>query len=326
MDLFVMDSERQISQRVRSFSMDLAFGADENDFSLEVHGPCAIGPGCYVFVPGTEYGGVVTKLKPTRSAAGEAVSYEGQTWHGILNNHVIIPDPGVAHYEPSGDADSVMGTLIGRLGIGDLFETYQTAGVNVTGAFRYAPAYGGICDMLRKVGYRLSVRFGLKSRKCSLHAIPVRDFGDAPGAAGHTPYSATLDYRPFNHIVALGKGEGKDRAVVDLYADENGNISTTQTLTGLLERTYVYDAKGTDAGELEDKARDKLSSLRETNEVDIDLKYRSGISVGDSVTVVSTFARIKTTSTVGKLVVSVKNGRCVVTPSFATSKVLEDYD
>lgn len=326
MDLFVMDSERQIRKRVRSFSMDLAFGADENDFSLEVHEPCAIGPGCYVFVPGTEYGGVVTKLKPTRSAAGEAVSYEGQTWHGILNNHVIVPDSGTTHYEPSGDADSVMGTLIGRLGIGALFETYQTAGVNVTGAFRYAPAYDGICDMLRKAGYRLSVRFGLRSRKCSLHAVPVRDFGDASGVAGHTPYSATLDYRPFNHIVALGKGEGKDRAVVDLYADESGNISTTQTLTGLLERTYVYDVKGTDAGELEDKARDKLSDIRKSNEVDVNLKYSSGISVGDSVTVVSAFAGIKTTVTVNKLVVSVKDGRETVAPSFATVKAPEDYD
>lgn len=326
MDLFVMDSERKIRQRVRSFSMDLAFGADENDFSLEVHEPCSIGPGLYVFVPGTEYGGVVTKLKPTRNAVGEAVSYEGQTWHGILNNHVIIPDSGMAHYEPSGDADSVIGTLIGRLGIGDLFETYQTAGVDVTGAFRYAPAYDGICNMLRKVGYRLSVRFSLRSRKCSLHAIPVRDFGDASGVSGHTPYSATLDYRPFNHIIALGKGEGKDRTVVDLYADENGNISKTQTLRGLSERAYVYDERSAGAEELEGKARDKLASIRETNKVDIDLKYQSGISVGDSVTVVSAFAGIKTTSTVGKLVVSVKDGRETVTPSFATVKAPEDYD
>ena len=326
MDLFVMDSERQIRKRVRSFSMDLAFGADENDFSLEVHEPCAIGPGCYVFVPGTEYGGVVTKLKPTRNAVGEAVSYEGQTWHGILNNHVIVPDSGTTHYEPSGDADSVIGTLIGRLGIGALFETYQTAGVNVTGAFRYAPAYDGICNMLRKVGYRLSVRFSLRSRKCSLHAIPVRDFGDASGVSGRTPYSATLDYRPFNHIIALGKGEGKDRTVVDLYADENGNISKTQTLRGLSERAYVYDERSAGAEELEGKARDKLASIRETNKVDIDLKYQSGISVGDSVTVVSAFARIKTTSTVGKLVVSVKNGRETVAPSFATVKAPEDYD
>lgn len=326
MDLFVMDSERKIRQRVRSFSMDLAFGADENDFSLEVHEPCSIDQGCYVFVPGTEYGGVVTKLKPARSAAGETISYGGQTWHGILNDHIIAPDSGRAHYRPSGDADVVMGNLIDRLGIGDLFETYQTAGVTVTGAFRYTPAYDGICYMLRKAGYRLSVRFGMRSRKCSLHAVPVRDFGDASGVSGRTSYSATLDHRPFNHIVALGKGEGKDRTVVDLYADENGNISKTQTLKGLSERAYVYDERSAGAEELEDKARDKLVSIRETNKVDIDLKYKNGISVGDSVTVVSAFAGIKTTSTVGKLVVSVKDGRCVVTPSFATSKVLEDYD
>lgn len=321
-----MDAGRQIRQRIRSFNMDLAFGSDENDFSLEVNEPCVIGPGCYVFVPGTEYGGVVTKLKPSRDRFGETVSYDGQTWHGMLNGHVISPDSGTDHYRPYGDADEVIGLLVGRLGIGDLFTTYTTAGVSATGAFRYSPCYDGICDMLRKVGYRLSLSFDVKSRKCLLHAVPTKKFGDVTGITGHTPYSATLEYRPYNHIIALGKGEGKDRAVVDLYADGDGNVSSTQTITGVLERTYVYDTGGTDAGELEAKAREKFADVRESNSVDVNLDFSDGVSVGDSVTVISAFAGIKTTATVSKLVVKVEDGRATVTPGFATARALEDYD
>lgn len=326
MDLFVMDADRQVRQRVRSFDMDLAFGADENDFSLSVFEPCVIGPGCYVFVPGTEYGGVVTKLKPSRTSAGEAMSFEGQTWHGMLNDHVIAPDSGRAHYRPSGDADEVIGLLIGRLGIGDLFATYTTAGASATGAFRYSSCYDGICDMLRKIGYRLSLSFDVKSRKCLLHAVPAKKFGDVAGMTGHTPYSATLEYRPYNHIVALGKGEGKDRAVANLFADVDGNVSTTQTLAGVLERTYVYDTGGTGEDELEEKAREKFADVRESNSVDVSLDYSDGISVGDSVTVISAFAGIKTTVTVSKLVVKVEDGHATVAPDFATARALEDYD
>lgn len=44
-----------------------------------------------------------------------------------------------------------------------------------------------------------------------------------------------------NHLICLGKGELKDRQVVHLYSDEKGNISQTQTFTGLSERTSTYD-------------------------------------------------------------------------------------
>ena len=44
-----------------------------------------------------------------------------------------------------------------------------------------------------------------------------------------------------NHLICLGRGELKDRQVVHLYADEDGNWGDTQHFFGIDEMESVYD-------------------------------------------------------------------------------------
>ena len=53
MDLFVTDPRGRTVSRLRSFELDMAFGADENDFELSAPGASGIEPGSRVFVPGS---------------------------------------------------------------------------------------------------------------------------------------------------------------------------------------------------------------------------------------------------------------------------------
>lgn len=326
MDLFVTDATGRTVERLRSFELDMAFGADENDFELEAPGASEIRPGSRVFVPGTEYGGVVSVLRPARTRYGDQLSYRGRTWHGILEDHVICPPAGQARLEVSGDACVVLRQLIARLGLGDLFSAGSYAGINVSRSFRYDSAYSGVVAMLSAAGARLSAEWDTSAMRCVLSAVAARDWGDVPGVSGSTEYSAKLDYRKYNHLIALGKGEGASRAVYHCYSDAAGNIGESQTLTGLDERAYVYDYSNAELDDLKAKAREKLAKLRQVDEIDVDLDSGAGVAVGDTVTAYSPAVGVSTRGTVTKLTVKVADGHVTVTPDFQAWADEKDFD
>ena len=326
MDLFVTDPQGRTVSRLRSFELDMAFGADENDFELSAPKASGIEPGSRIFVPGTEYGGIVSILCPARTRYGDTIAYKGRTWHGILEDHVICPPSGRSHLDVSGDANAVLRQLVQVMGIGDLFHAGSYAGINVAGSFRYRPGYTGIVEMLAASGARLKAAWDTAAMRCVLSAVPVRDWGDVPGISGSTMYNAEVDYRKYNHLIALGKGEGASRIVYNLYSDAAGNISEHQTMTGLDERTYIYDYSNAEFADLKVKAREKLAKLRQTDAIDVDLDSGTGVAVGDTVTAYSPAVGVSTRGTVTKLTVKVADGHTTVTPDFAAWKDEQEFE
>ena len=326
MDLFVTDPQGRTVSRLRSFELDMAFGADENDFELSAPKASGIEPGSRIFVPGTEYGGIVSILCPARTRYGDTIAYKGRTWHGILEDHVICPPSGMSHLAVSGDAGVVLRQLVHAMGIGDLFSTGSYAGINVSGSFRYRPGYTGIVEMLAAAKARLKAVWDTAAMRCVLSAVPVRDWGDVPGISGSTVYSAELDYRKYNHLIALGKGEGTSRVVYHLYSDAAGNISEHQIMTGLDERTYIYDYSNAELADLKVKAHEKLVKLRQTDTIDVDLDSGAGVAVGDTVTAYSPAAGVSTRGTVTKLTVKVADGHATVTPDFTAWKDEKEFE
>lgn len=320
------DPQGRTVSRLRSFELDMAFGADENDFELSAPGASGIEPGSRVFVPGTEYGGVVSVLCPARTRYGDTIAYKGRTWHGILEDHVICPPSGKSHLAVSGDANAVLRQLVQAMGLGDLFGAGSYAGINVAGSFRYRAGYTGIVEMLAASGARLKAAWDTAAMRCVLSAVPVRDWGDVPGVSGSTVYSAELDYCKYNHLIALGKGEGASRTAYHLYSDAAGTISEQQTMTGLDERCYVYDYSNAELKDLKVKAREKLVKLRQTDSIDVDLDSGAGVAVGDTVTAYSPAAGVSTRGTVTKLTVKVADGHATVTPDFAAWKDEKEFD
>lgn len=320
------DPQGHTVSRLRSFELDMAFGADENDFELSAPGTSGIKPGSRIFMPSTEYGGVVSVLCPARTRYGDTLSYKGRTWHGILEDHVICPPSGRSHLSVSGDANAVLRQLVQAMGLGDLFSAGSYAGINVSGSFRYRAGYIGIVEMLAASKARLKVAWDTTAMRCVLSAVPVRDWGDVPSVSGSTVYSAELDYRKYNHLIALGKGEGASRAVYHLYSDAAGNISEHQTMTGLDERSYVYDYSNAELDDLKVKAREKLTKLRQTDEIDVDLDSGAGVAVGDTVTAYSPAVGVSTRGTVTKLTVKVADGHATVTPDFTAWEDEKDFE
>ena len=83
MDLIYMNQDMVDIGVLQDFEMDLAFGANENNFECRVPSSMhCCEAGYYLYIEGTEYGGTVDTLEVVRET--QEVIYYGRTWHGIL--------------------------------------------------------------------------------------------------------------------------------------------------------------------------------------------------------------------------------------------------
>lgn len=261
---------------VHPASMEFAFGSDENDFEVRIpYGSPRMDALGYLYVDGTECGGLVTDVKNDRD--GRQIVYTGMTWHGLLAAKVIQPDSGADYYTISGEVNDCIATVLRRIGLSGIMaaESGSTGIVVRSYQFsRYCTAYEGLTAMLRSVGRVLEIT-------CLGGKVTV---GSA-AAASHGGEATTERHSlPINHLVCLGEGELKDRTVVHLYADAEGNVSEKQTLTGVLERAEVYDYTSADADKLREDGAKKLAEYQVLTSADMADASGSGYRIGDSLT------------------------------------------
>ena len=297
------------------FDLDLSYGVDENDYrltfaledarALEREG---LKSGSYLFVPGTEWGGIVDRKAVDYSGKYPTVSYEGRTWHGILAGSIIKPDPGATHLTLSGDCNEIIRQIIERQGLQEIFEVEEPAGVETTYKFhRYIDAYKGLRLMLQSAGRRLKIT-RREGSACSISSEPVRVFDNGIDN-NFLKLKIEKDERPINHLICLGEGQGASRVVIDLYADDAGKVSTAQTFFGKDERAEVYDYNNANREELTEKGTEKLEEYQEKSEVDIRVNDNTGMAIGDIIVARSTDIPVTTRTRVSQLIIKAGNGK-----------------
>ena len=119
-DLIYTDRDGIESGILTDYSLDLAFGSSENDFELETSE--VIPRGGFVYMDGTEYGGIIDSWEVDETGAAPVIKYRGRTWHGILDERVIRPASGQAYRTYSGTPQEVIAGVIADTGLGDMFE------------------------------------------------------------------------------------------------------------------------------------------------------------------------------------------------------------
>lgn len=314
MDLIYTDAKRVDLGVLLSYDLDLAFGVDENNFECtvgEAYNVCA--PGAFLYVEGTEYGGIVDEI--TRDTEYREIIYAGRTWQGILESRIIQPDAGADYLAVSGDANSVISTLIARLGLSDLMTAPDTiSGITIDYQMpRYIGGYSGITKMLESVGGKLIVRYS--DGMVSLSALPAHDYSsDADFDSDLVDFTAKKSYNTVNHLICLGSGDLKDRTVVHLYADLDGNISQTQTITGLDEYAAVYDYPNAESQEeLVNSGIEKLKAMNMQDDLSIDFIDNSeAYNIGDIIGATDNVAKINIKAKVVKKIVNVWDGKVTV--------------
>lgn len=262
MDLILAKSTGE-EECVLAYDFDLDIG-DTNDFQINLeYGTWddRIAIGKKLYIPGTEYGGIIKYIGSATNTG--SITLKGFTWRGYLAHRIIEPPAGSDYKIVTGELNSVIASLVSIPGF--RVETKST-GRTVQYQFkRYTDAASGIEAMCESVGYRLDLRYVQTdtSGYVLVQALPVQNYGGTIEYSQDSmiDFDSVNDQMGVNHLVCLGKGELKDRTVVHLYADSNGNISQTKTITGVDEIVQVYDNSGAELETLVETGTTRLKEL-----------------------------------------------------------------
>jgi hypothetical protein len=261
MDLIYADGQLNDLGVLKDYSFDMEYGKNSsNDFECKVQKYNHVCDQDYIlYVEYTEYGGVIDRIESDTKTG--VVSYKGRTWHGLLNSFVIEPPEGQMYRTYNGDANDVLREIVNLCGLSDLFDVaYDESGVTIN-AFqsRYENAYDLILRMMDE--YNAKMYCYWQSGKVHIGCMLAMNYAVSEEFdSSQVPFKVGLTFNNYNHLVCLGQGQGKNRAVIHLFCDEGGGVQPyalidnplqdsdyildkrNQVLFGREERAVIYDA------------------------------------------------------------------------------------
>lgn len=225
MDLIYADETRKDLGVLQSYALDMAYGSNENDFQCAVdRSDHCCGKGYFIYVENEEYGGIVDKIRVNTEK--DEVLYKGRTWHGVLEKKVICPDPGDDFLVLAGEANEVLQEIIDRIGLSSLFmASSEDSGIQIVAyqMDRYCKAYTGIRKMLKEFYAKLRIQW--INGMVMLSAEPRYDYSqDEEFDTSQVDFQLEKNFRPVNHMICLGQGDLKERAVIHIFTDEYGGV------------------------------------------------------------------------------------------------------
>lgn len=306
MDLIYTDKNRTDIGVLFDYSFDLAYGTDENNFELTLpitNNVCQ--EDYFIYIEGTEYGGIIDSVEVNTS--NKTVKYKGRTFHGILDKKILQPNANQDYLILSGDLNAIIRTIITRVNLGSIFHV-STATTKTISSYqfkRYTSAYKGIKALLSDNDYKLHISY--EDGYAVLSAIPITVYNDDMGLdSDRMNFQIQKTYNPINHLICLGQGSLKDRQVVHLYLDRNGNVTTSQVFTGFEEITEVYDYANVESvEELEKEGKKKLLE-QDTTSIELALGDGYSFDIGDKITVTDIVTGIEVTRYITKKIVTIK--------------------
>lgn len=311
MDLIHTNIKRADVGVLKNYTLDLAFGADENNFELTIdlnNHCCEVGG--FIYAEGTEYGGIIDGL--FIDTANEKLSYTGRTWQGILASKIIEPGENEAYLVVSGDINRIIDNLLSRLGLDGLFvASTEESGLVIEGykLDRYVDAYTGITKMLDSVSGKL--KFSAMGNIVNISAEPIVDYSkDEQFDNNSVEMQIEKTKNAVNHLICLGKGELAERTVIHLFMDADGNISQKQTFFGLEEVTAVYDYPNVESTEeLVKKGTEKFKEFASADKVNMNFTVdEATFDIGDIIGAKEIITNTVATAKITKKIVTISEG------------------
>lgn len=306
MVLVVADTKLGNVREIEDFTLDVAFGADENALTLTVEDRSSPAAGQLVYIDATEYGGVIDQVKrgSGRGATG-TVECKGRTWHGILAGRRLSPDSDIGYLTVNGKVGDVLTSLIARMGLESLFKAASDDSTVSYTFSRFCDGYSGLMSCAKGNGRKLAMR--RMDGYIELSMPPIVDYANKVDS-DLLDFTITSVHRCVNHLLCAGTGQLANRAIVHFYADENGNVSHKQTLFGIDEICALYDYSNASISELETEGKKKLLEYQTSGTVEVDAHEDMDIDVGDIISARDNSTGTTVTATVSKKVVKVERG------------------
>ena len=290
---------------------DFEVGDFENSYLITCNSPEweTIADGSRLYIPQTEYGGLFKRLEVDTKKG--TVSAGGYTWRGMLQNKIIIPPTGQDYATDSGEINSIIGARVSAA-FPNLFVGSSTpTGVTVNYRYnRYVSLYDGLKAMLKSVGYKMQISYDQETAKVIVEAVPIVDYSNQIEYSSdmNADYTMNMEATGVNHLICLGQGELRDRTVVHLYVDANGNISQTQTFFGVDEIVSVYDYAGATRDDLIQSGTEQLAQEVNKNTFKIELESEKDVAIGDVVGGRDYITGMRMTAPITTKVVTWRNG------------------
>ena len=266
---------------------DFEVGKSDNSFEVTILRDeyKEIPEGARIYIPNTEYGGIVRRLKT--NTAQDIICPGGYTWRGMLEKKIICPPSGQDYATDSGELNAIIKARVEAAFPGLFVGVDVSTGVTVNSFQydRYCTLEAGLTKLLKACGYRLNISYSQPLKAVVVSAVPIVDYSQSIELSSdmRTDYTMQTQKDGVNHLICLGKGELRNRTVYHLYVDTQGRISTTQTQFGVDEIVEVFDYSGGELTDLIQSGREKLEELMSANEFNMNVDADQEIGIGDIV-------------------------------------------
>ena len=267
MVIFYADNEWNDIGVLKGFKADFEAStiAENNTFEVQADiGNPMLQPQYWIYMENTEYGGIVDKQRINTQQ--DTVYYEGRTWRGILASKIIQPQSGQDYYTIQGYSEIGLRLFLRRNALENIFEWNISSppSLNSFQFPRYIDLYSGLMMWFAENGHKLIFNFNSVTKKCELDIVPIVNYADQMEISNDFfDFDITKTENVCNHLIGLGQGELKNREVFHAYADANGIVSETQTLTDEKEVVQIYDYPSVqDYEELKTATKKKLKEMQ----------------------------------------------------------------
>lgn len=232
---------------------------------------------------GSEIGGIVTGIKV--STGHNELTIKCKLWRGMLTDHVIRPAQSDDYYVFGGDANVVLSNMINNSYDGLIVASDKVSNIMISGKVRYSNILKAYEEALSKANARLKISFD--GNKAICEAVSINDLSNSiclDNDYGIPIIAEDVD-DGYNHIIALGQGNLKNRQVIELWRMEDGTIteSPAKKPSGVSLRTYIYDYSSVESlEELRKEAIKKMKELAPTQTLEIE-PGKLDVEIGDIV-------------------------------------------
>lgn len=287
---------------------DLSIGDSGNQVQVKLHSDqkTDLVQGSLVYVPESEYGGIIKSINSKIETDGQRyVYYSGPSWSGRLQERIVKPPSGQDHYTMDGEANDELNRLMKYLDLDYLFEAPDVdSGIELDiDIDRFADGYSALRKVATAYDCRLSMVYSNVSKKVVIQLIKREVHGNTSDSS---PISVTVD-KPVNHLICAGQGELQDRVVIDLYISADGSIQNKPYYTGADAIEALYENTSADADKLNEEGTKKLQDLQNVNQVNISVDDSSEdlYPLDDVISGIDPVTGIQASSTIAKKVISV---------------------
>lgn len=263
MDLIYTNSNGKDLGVVQNFTLDLAFGKDENNFELTVaKEQYNLQAGYFIYCDNSDYGGVIDSIQV--DSESESLVYKGRTFQGILASKYITPKTF------KGSINSLVQEVLEEIGLAESFTftpLKEDCHIEEYKLEEYTDAYQTLLILLEKVNCKMQLQF--IDGTIQLKLLPIIDYSELDHWDSSL-LNCTIEkvYNNVNHLIVYNADTEKK---LDLYIDANAEISAEQMYFGMEERIAVLISSATIEEEMQKEGEEELKRLQDTDNISVNL-------------------------------------------------------